>query len=285
MKFFNKFDKRHALPMWFTNAFSPSERTTPSLQPLSPQGREALLPSPWTGEGPRERVAVKKSQNSIDVAAIALILLSGLTACSSTPPPPDWQMNAQGSMERSIEGYLVGNTRVEAAEFTRAKSEIARTGRADLLARIELMRCAARVASLVQDECDGFEKLRPDAAAPERAYADYLAGRVQADAALLPPPHRAMATPSADANTVQNIADPLSRLVAAGVAFRRGEASPVLLATAVETASAQGWRRPLLAWLGVQLIRAEKTADGEEANRLRRRITLVENAPVSETKP
>jgi hypothetical protein len=218
------------------------------------------------------------------VASITLFL----AACSSTPPPPDWQMNAQGSMERSIEGYLVGNVRVEAAEFARAKSEIARTGRADLLARVELMRCAARVASLAnveKEECDGFEKLRPDAAAPERAYADYLAGRSQADTSLLPPQHRAIAAQSADASTVQKIADPLSRLVAAGVIFRRGEASPALLATAVETASGQGWRRPLLAWLGVQLIRAEKTADSGEADRLRRQIALVENAPVVESKP
>jgi hypothetical protein len=208
-----------------------------------------------------------------------------LAACTSTPPPPDWQMNAQGSMERSIEAYLSGNARVEAAEFARAKSEVARTGRADLLARIELMRCAARVASLVQEECDGFEKLRTDAAAPERAYADYLAGRSQADASLLPPQHRAIAAQSADANAVQNIADPLSRLVAAGVIFRRGEASPAVLATAAKTASAQGWRRPLLAWLGVQLIRAEKAADSGEADRLRRRIALVENAPAVESKP
>lgn len=224
---------------------------------------------------------MKFSPQFILVASVTLFL----AACSSTPPPPDWQMNAQGSMERSIEGYLVGNTRIEAAEFTRAKSEIARTGRADLLARIELMRCAARVASLAQDECEGFEKLRADAAAPERAYADYLAGRVQADAALLPTQHRAIAASSADANAVQNIVDPLSRLVAAGVVFRRGEASPALLDLAVETASAQGWRRPLLAWLGVQLIRAEKAADAGEADRLRRRIALVENSSNPDAKP
>jgi hypothetical protein len=208
-----------------------------------------------------------------------------LAACSSTPPPLDWQMNAKGAIERSVEAYLSGNARVEAAEFARAKSEVARTGRVELMARVELMRCASRVASLVQDECEGFEKLRTDAAAAERAYADYLAGRVISDASLLPSQHRAIASQSADASTVQSIADPLSKLVAAGVIFRRGEASPALLATAVETASAQGWRRPLLAWLGVQLIRAEKASDSGEVDRLRRRIALVENAPIAESKP
>jgi hypothetical protein len=279
-----KFNSGRPLFMRLPNVFNTSAGGTPSPSIPLQQGGRKSKPLPLDGGEVGERVVVNKSQSSIHAAAITVLLL-GLTACSSTPPAPDWQMNAQGSMERSIEGYLLGNARVEAAEFTRAKSEIARTGRADLLARVELMRCAARIASLVQDECEGFEKLRPDAAAPERAYADYLAGRTQGDTSLLPPQHRAIVARSADANAVQNITDPLSRLVAAGVIFRRGEANPALLDTAVETASAQGWRRPLLAWLGVQLIRAEKAADAGEADRLRRRIALVENAPVSGAKP
>jgi len=221
---------------------------------------------------------------SASVSAVALsVMLSVilLNGCSSNPPQPDWQLNAQGAIERAIEAYLTGNTRIETQEFLRAKSEIARTGRADLLARIELMRCASQVASLVQETCAGFEKLRTDAAVPERIYADFLAGQLQAkDAPLLPPQHRAAASASNDAAMIQaleNITDPLSRLVAAGVLFRESRASPKVLVLAVETASAQGWRRPLLAWLGVQLMRAEKSGDTADAERLRRRIELVRN--------
>lgn len=218
---------------------------------------------------------------SASMAAVTLSVTL-LCGCSSNPPQPDWQMNAQGAIERSIEAYLTGNTRIEAQEFLRAKSEIARTGRADLLARIELMRCASQVASLVQEPCASFEKLRPDAAVPERIYADFLTGQLQAkDAPLLPPQHRAAASASNDAAVIQalqNMTDPLSRLVAAGVLFRESRASPAVLALAVETASSQGWRRPLLAWLGVQLMRAEKTGDTSEAERLRRRIELVRDA-------
>lgn len=224
--------------------------------------------------------------------ALAVGLMSLLAACSSGPPPPDWQMNAQDAIERSIEAYLAGNVRVEIQEFTRAKSEIARTGRADLLARIELMRCASQVASLAWDDCAGFEKLRPDAAKPERAYADFLAGRLQAqDIALLPPQHHAVASvvtngsnDTAAVQALQSITDPMSRLVDAGVLFQREQAGPSVLALAVETASLQGWRRPLLAWLGVQRLRAEKAGDASETERLRRRIELVQNAPVA-TKP
>jgi hypothetical protein len=48
------------------------------------------------------------------------------------------------------------------------------------------------------------------------------------------------------------------------------------MSLAVETASGQGWRRPLLAWLHVEVVRAEKAGDTAEAQRLRRRIRVVE---------
>jgi hypothetical protein len=201
--------------------------------------------------------------------------LLALAACSSGPKPADWQLEAKTASERGVAAYMEGNARVEAVEFARALSEVSSTGRVDLTARIELLRCASRVASLVLDPCAGFERLRADASAAERAYADYLAGRLQPqDVALLPATQRAVA--GGDAVAVKAMTDPLSQLVAAAVLFRRGQASPQVLQQAVDTSSAQGWRRPLLAWLGVQAQLADKAGDGEEAARLRRRMLLVE---------
>ena len=205
--------------------------------------------------------------------AIAAALLAG---CGNKPRAPDWQMNAHDSLERYVTAYMTGNARVEAAEFERARNALAATGQAGLVARAELTRCALRVASLVVEPCEGFERLRADAPAAERAYADYLAGRIAPpDAPLLPAQHRAVATGQGDAAAVQAIEDPLSRLVAAGVLFRTGRASPQVLVLASDTASTQGWRRPLLAWLGVQAQRAEQAGAAEEAQRLRRRMALA----------
>ena len=217
-------------------------------------------------------------------AAISIAML--LTACASTPPPPDWQMNAKDSLERSVAAYLQGNSRVEAVEFTRARAELARTGQAELLARAELTRCAARVASLVFEPCAGFAALAQDASAAERAYADYLAGKISAlDAALLPEQHRAVATASEPAAAVAGIADPLASLIAAGVLMQGARAEPAVMALAVDTASAQGWSRPLLAWLNVQALRADAAGDAAEAARLRRRIGLVLGTPAVRAAP
>ncbi len=205
---------------------------------------------------------------------IAWLVLLG--ACANNPPPPDWQMNAKGALERATEAYLSGNDRVEAAEFARARAELARTGRADSVAGAELVRCATRVASLVFDDCPGFAALAQDASAAQQAYADYLAGKSTAQSiALLPPAQRDVAAGKDAAAALGRIDDALSRLVAAGVLLRAGRAEPAVFPLAVETASSQGWRRPLLAWLNVQLQRMQATGERAEAERLRRRIELV----------
>lgn len=205
-----------------------------------------------------------------------LAVVIGAAGCAGRPAAPDWQLNAHDSLKRHVASALAGADRAAAAEFARARAELASTGQAGLVARAELTRCAVLVASLVFEPCTGFDPLRADAGAAEGAYADYLAGRLTADQVpLLPPPHRAVARGAAGAQAVRAIEDPLSRLVAAGVLFRTGRADPEVLALASDTASAQGWRRPLLAWLGVQALRAEQAGDAAQAQRLRRRMALA----------
>ncbi|MDP2415985.1 MAG: hypothetical protein Q8M33_00670 [Hydrogenophaga sp.] len=214
-----------------------------------------------------------------------LCLALGLAACSNTPPPPDWQMNAKSSLERAADAWLSGHSAIEAVEFSRARNEVARTGQPERVARVELLRCATRVAALVFEPCTGFQALAQDAAPAEQAYARYLAGQsLAADTALLPEAQRplaqAEAPPPAQSQAaleaaLARIQDPLSRLVAAGVLLQRGLASPAVAALAADTASAQGWRRPLLAWLKVQQARAQAGGAVDEAARIQRRIDLV----------
>ena len=184
---------------------------------------------------------------------LALAVVAFLAGCGGGPVPPQWQMNARDSLNTFQERYLRGETKPAELEFERARAELRSTGRPDLLARAELIRCAVRAASLEFDDCPAFEKLRPDAGAEELAYAEFLRG----------------------AKDKAPEADPVSRLVALGVQFRAGKATPDAIQAAVELSSSQGWRRPLLAWLGVQEKRAEASADRDALERIRRRIGVV----------
>ncbi|MFC0250557.1 hypothetical protein [Massilia consociata] len=208
------------------------------------------------------------------IPAFLVALSAGalLAACASKPLPPDWQADAKGALDASTDDYLKGHTAAAAAEFRSARTATTATGRADYVAQVELVRCAARVASLDFDDCPGYAALAGEATPAQRAYADYLYGRWQGlDAALLPEQHR----PVLAGGQVAAVADPLARLVAAGAAFRAGRITPDGIAQAIDTASHQGWRRPLLAWLGVQAQRAEAAGDAQEAQRIRRRMALA----------
>lgn len=210
-----------------------------------------------------------------------------LGACASAPPPPDWQASAHSALGSYTSAYLAGNTRVAEHEFDRAKAEVARTGRPDLMARLELTRCATQVASLDLSPCTAYQTLVMDAKPPERAYAAFLSGDWTAlDPAQLPTPYQTLVTqtqrPSAAVQTnspLGQIQDPLSRLVAAGMLLQKELLTPADIALAVDTASTQGWRRPLLTWLGVQIKRSQAAGDAATAASLQRRLDMVLQTP------
>ncbi|HEU4850835.1 MAG TPA: hypothetical protein VFT37_01630 [Telluria sp.] len=205
-----------------------------------------------------------------------------LAACSSKPVPPAWKANAYGSINSFSNAYLRGDTSIAETEFARARAEVSSTGRPDLVARTELVRCAAQVASLDFGNCEGYQALAQDAAPEERSYAAYIGGRWQdVNVALLAEQHRPVVT----GGTAVAVQDPLARLVAAGALMRAGRITPADITAAVETASAQGWRRPLLAWLGVQLKRAQAAGDTVAAAQIQRRIDLAGSMKPAVTLP
>jgi hypothetical protein len=202
------------------------------------------------------------------IAAAALIVLSG---CASKPQPPAWEGDARGSLDAFTDDFLRGDSAAADAEFARARRASASTGRFDVVAQAELVRCGVKAAAL-DYECPGFAAVAGDATPAQRAYAAYLDGRWQGlDASLLPEQHRAVVA----SGSLAGVVDPLSRLVAAGALLKAGRITPADIGTAVDTASRQGWRRPLLAWLGVQEQRARAAGDAAAVERIRRRIGLA----------
>jgi hypothetical protein len=219
--------------------------------------------------------------NKLAVLSVSLVL----SGCASGPAPQVWESNAQSALQNASTAYLTGNTRVEEQDFARALRELRATGRADLVATAELTRCAARAASLVFDDCPAYLPLAADAGAEQRAYADYLAGRWQGlNAVLLPKHHAAVVANPATAAALSQTKEPLSLLVAAGLLLKHGSLTPPALdevaLMAVQTASSQAWRRPLLAWLGVQIKSAESKGDATQVASLKRRIDLVLNTAI-----
>jgi hypothetical protein len=219
-------------------------------------------------------VATRRS--SLVSCLLAAVLMA---ACSSTPPPPDWKLNAVSLLEHYQARWLEGDSKAADLALENSRKEVAKTGRLDLLARLELAACGTRTAALDFAACTAYVPLAGDAAASDKAYAQLLGGDWSGlDVKSLPPQYVDLVGAKDDAaanHAVAAIKAPLPRLIAAALLFKQGRAMPATLTEAVDTASAQGWRRPLLTWLEVQRKRAEAAGDQAAALKLQRRLDFV----------
>ena len=211
--------------------------------------------------------------------ALASLIL--LTACGSGgPPPPDWKTDAADLMARYQKHALLGENTLAERYFRQAVGATGGAGRVAETARLWLVRCATRRAMLIDDACAEYAELAaiaPDAA--DQAYYQFLTLRWDViDVAQLPGQHRDLVRATADKRHVQlvKIQDPLARLLDASLLVMRKEADAATLELAAETASAQGWRQPLLTYLKLLEKQAASLGNAAEQARLARRIQLVE---------
>ncbi len=205
-----------------------------------------------------------------------------LYGCSSAPPTPGWQVEAKDSMDRALNAYLEGNNAVQRAEMRRVRAALARTGRPQALAQAELLLCAAQTAALDFSPCSEFDALQPDVSDAQRSYAAYLAGASLAPAEIehLPQAQRPVARRSPqDASALPAEMEPLPLLVAASNLMRRAQCPSAVVDQAIDTASAQGWRRPLMAWIGVKRQIEHRAGHSEAVEHLDRRLKLLQTPP------
>ncbi len=216
------------------------------------------------------------------IAIPAALMVLACAGCS-VAPTPEWQADAHDALESFTDTYLKGNTKLAERFFSESRAAVAGTGRPDLVARMELIRCGVGTAALDFDACAGYALIQADATETDRAYAGFLAGKFEQGAGAKFPPQYEDISREKDAGAqnraLRKIKDPLSRLVASGALFRAGRLSPEGIATAVDTASEQAWRRPLLAYLNVQAKLAESAGDTAAMEVIRKRIELIYQRP------
>jgi hypothetical protein len=204
-----------------------------------------------------------------------------LTACGSGgPPPPDWKSDAADLIARYQKHALLGENVLAERYFQQAVAATGGAGRVAETARLWLVRCATRRAMLIDDACAEYADLAPlEPNDADQAYHRFVTLHWDAvDAGLLPSQHRDLVrAPAAKRPAiVARVEDPLARLLDASLLVMRQEADADTLALAAETASAQGWRQPLLTYLKLLEQQAVARGDAAEQARLARRIQLVE---------
>jgi hypothetical protein len=236
-----------------------------------------------TRTGASHPVAWREVDASRGLLLRLIPLIAGclLAACAGTQTP-GWQRHAHDAITQYQHAYLEDDPRQAARGYAIARARLAATGRTDLASRLEFIRCATGLAALDASYCGILDSGAAVTSADTLAYARFLRGEwegLESDA--LPPGYAPLLKArdeSQRAAALAGIASPLSRLVAAGVLQRLGQLPVTSIHVAVDTASEQGWRKPLLAWLALQLTHAQGTGDASAVAAIQSRIALVQTS-------
>ena len=207
-----------------------------------------------------------------------LLLLMG---CG--PKPMTWIAAGYQQMENYKTDFLTGRAPIVTdMHFKKAAEEIKKSGDLDLLGKVWLTRMALQVAVLDEPDEGDYPRIEAAQSVPaNRNFNLFLKGNAAVDGALLPPHYRTFLAALQGGNAseteiaVAKIDDPLSRLIAAGLAVRRHTENEALLQTAVETSSRNGWKRALLAWLKRLGAFYEASGEAAKAAAVRQRIDLI----------
>ncbi|MCE5282805.1 MAG: hypothetical protein LLG93_11955 [Deltaproteobacteria bacterium] len=211
-------------------------------------------------------------------------LLVWIGGCGGSRPAPAWFASGHQQLETFKTDFLTGRaTLIVETHFQKAVEEIKKGGDLDLLGKAWLTRMALQRAVLEEMGEEEIRKIEAAQAVPANDnFHRFLAGDPRTDASLLPAPYQPFlaalqgGNAQAAAAAVAGIDDPLSRLIAAGLALQGRLETEALLQRAVETASQNGWKRALLAWLKRLGSFYEASGEAAKAATVRQRIALIQ---------
>jgi hypothetical protein len=213
--------------------------------------------------------------------SLALALL--ICACGTVTPVPVWKEKAYTHLEDYKTSFLTGREESTEPHFVKARREMAAGNDLNILTVAYLTKYSLHTASLESFDSSEFAKLyRLEPNPADMAYCHFLKGNFSAvDAKVLPSRYAGVlkAASSKDliaaAREIAAIDDPLSRLIACGVWVRYLPSDEAILKMGIDTASANGWRRPLWAYLTKLQTYYLEQNDVIKANAVKARLDLL----------
>ena len=207
-----------------------------------------------------------------------------ITGCSFKQRP-SWVIEGEQQLNSFKSNYLtdIDDLRAE-SHFKNAIEEIKKSGDLDLLEKAWLTRMSLHGAMLRDIEEGDYRKIANTKYVPENEnYFRFLKGDISAvNIGLLPKQYKNFSAAllnddvSKIGSAIASMKDePVSQLIAAGIAMRSNLESEEIILIAVETASVNGWKMALLTWMERLSAFYETTGRAGNAADVRRRIELI----------
>jgi hypothetical protein len=220
---------------------------------------------------------MKKSILSL-IAALVIC-----ACCQASLPVSVWKDNAYRYLEDYKGNFLAGKEDATEPHFFKAKREITAGNDLTLLAIAYLTKYALHTACLEKFDTGDFARIYHQEPNPANmAYCNFLKGNFSAvDLNLLSPRYTGIIKAAAGKDTsfaareIAAIDDSLARLIACGVWVSYMPYNEKILLTAIETASSQGWRRPLWAYLDKLQTFYLENGDKVKASGIQERLELL----------
>lgn len=207
--------------------------------------------------------------------AVIVLFFAG---CSSQPAPA-WQQDGNTTMTNFINSYMEGNDKFAENYYLKLEESLKLTADPDIMVIAPLTKCAMNIALL---EDYGCEEAQPFVAALKKKdnikYFNFVSGKVSD----LPLRYKDFVKSSSACLTetinlkIKKLPEPLSKIIASSVVVRNKCYDEKTLINAVDTASAEGWKKAALKYLDLLLKFYEEKGYTEKAGSIQKRIELAQ---------
>lgn len=212
-----------------------------------------------------------------------LLVISCIMISCGSQTVPDWKNTGFNQMESYKKNALTGKEFIAESNFKKATDEIKRSGDLNTRATAYLNKFGVQTALLEKFRDD--EYLAIEEIAPNTEYTNFfnfLRGLfVYVDGSRLPARYRG-AFKAMQENDIKDlesqinrIDDPLSRLIAIGVAVKQRRHNEAILKSAIDTASANGWKKALLVYMQQLQSFYESRQENAKADKIKKTIQVL----------
>lgn len=209
---------------------------------------------------------------------IYIVFIVFVSGCSTKTPSNNWQYQSKNSYKNFERYYLENQTDLAAIEFSHARSYATQSADLTTLARIELSKCALKVAVLEPFSCKEYEDLRliTHDNELEAYYALLSKNTQQITISNLPPQYHRFASSlikndSENINTdISDITPLTSRMIAASIAV--DSVNEATINKIIADASYLGYKHAVMKWLNLLI---ERTSEQDKREILIKKLNIL----------